>query len=83
MSEVMAGLTVLGCFGVALIIIWKFSYPNKPKQSIQHLNELHSERVRVLESKGETFQINECKECEEPWPCTTKVVLNWIEKECK
>ena len=83
MSDILAGMIIVGVVLVSIAIVWKLSYPNKPKDSIEHLNVVHVERVRMLESSGEVFQINECKECEEPWPCTTKVVLNWIEMECK
>ena len=83
MSDILGGVIVTAVLIIVILIVWKFSYTNKPEDSIEHLNVLHVERVRMLESSGEVFQINECKECEEPWPCTTKVMLNWIEKECK
>ena len=83
MSDILAVVIVTAVLIVAILVVWKYSYPNKPKGSIEHLKVLHVERVRMLESNGEVFQMNECTACEERWPCTTQIVLKWIERECK
>lgn len=84
MSDIVSAALIVAVAAGAIVTIWVFSKPKgRPVSAIMHLKELHIERLRVLEANGEVFNINECKVCEERWPCTTKVLLDWVDKECR